>query len=176
MPVERVFVAQPLASAGGRIIASPFQFYVTGEDHLRVISVNSLAGVRLKLQGRFIDTSGKLDAFSYDHIPTSDRTATTTMHQLGVGAVLNLTVFASTGAPVSGQTFVIVQLTRGLGAAAIVLGTLLQGYVTSAQHLGWPGSPIVTSTAGEPLIRKIVGTTPGAGNNINETVPTGARW
>jgi hypothetical protein len=75
-----------------------------------------------------------------------------------------------------GQVFVIVQIVRGFSGATEVLGTLLQGYVTTTQGLGWPGSPIVSSTEGEPAIRFIRGTTPAPGSAFTETVPTGARW
>src|SRR5439155_18890058 len=97
-------------------------------------------------------------------------------YKLGKGAILNLTVFASAGAPLMGQTYVIVQLIKGLTGATIVLGTLLGGYLTATQALGWPGSPIISSTDGEGCTRLIVGTTPAAEANILETVPTGARW
>lgn len=173
---ERLIVATPIASGGGRVISSPFQFYTTGEDRLRVVSVNSLVGVRLKIHHRFVDAFGKVQASEDDHVPNSDRTAHTTEHELGVGSLLNLTLNANSGTPLIGQTFVIVQLIRGTGTAAIVLGTLLQGYVTSTQHLAWPGSPIESSTAGEPFIREVLGTTPAAGGNWSETVPAGARW
>lgn len=175
-PTERVFVAQPFPTAGSRVIASPFQFWSTGEDNLRVVSVNALAGVTLKIQGRFIDAAGVIGAASWDHTPASDRTVRSSEFPLGVGAVLNLVVYAGGATPKIGQTFVIVQLIRGTGAAAIVLGTLLQGYVTSTQALAWPGSPLENSVAGEPTVRHIVGTTPAAGVELSETVPTGARW
>jgi hypothetical protein len=173
---EQLFGAQPVSTAAGRVIASPFQFVLTGEDNLRVISLNSLAGVRVKIQGRRLNDRGKVDAFAFDHVPNSDRSARSEDYALGVGAILNLVVFAYAGTPVVGQTFVITQLIRGFGASAVVLGTLLQGYVTSVQELAWPGSPLVSSTDGEPYVRNIVGTAPGVGNEIDETVPSGARW
>jgi hypothetical protein len=176
VPTERVFVAQPFPTAGARVIASPFQFWSTGEDNLRLVSVNALAGVALKLQGRFIDAAGTISASSWDHTPASDRTVRTSEDPLGVGAVLNLVVFATGATPKIGQTFVIVQLIRGRGTAAIVLGTLLQGYVTSTQALAWPGSPIQTSVEGFGYTRRITGTVPAPGAEVNETVPTGARW
>jgi hypothetical protein len=61
-------------------------------------------------------------------------------------------------------------------ASSFVLGTLLSGYVTAVQALGFPGSPIVSSTSDEPYIRNIIGTQPAAGAEISETVPAGARW
>lgn len=173
---EVAFVAQPSVSASNRVIASPFEFYVTGEDALRIVSVCSVAGVHIKLQGRFIDERGTINANAWDHTPNSDRTTVTDDVPIGVGALLNLTVFASAGSPLIGQCFVIVQLVRGTGAAAIVLGTLLQGYVTSRQGLGWPGSPIQASTDGLPPVRVITPLPPNPGQEFTATVPTGARW
>ena len=176
MPREIALPGQPISTALGRIIASPFQFITSGEDSLRVVSFNSLSGVRLKVQGRWLSETGKVEAFGHDHVPNSDRTARTDDYPLGIGAVLNLVIFANAGSPVIGQTFVIVQLIRGSGVAAVVLGTLLQGYVTSRQTLAWPGSPIQSSTDAEPYVRNLVGTDPAAGSEIIETVPSGARW
>lgn len=173
---EQAFVAQPIASAGGRVIASPFQFYTTGEDRLRVVSACSLTGVTIAIHSRFLALDGTLLANAWTHTPNADRTLVTTEFDIGAGAVLNLTVFASAGSPKIGQCFVIVQLIRGSGSAAIVLGTLLQGYITGTQQLAWPGSPIQDSISGGGYIRAINGTVPATNANVQETVPTGARW
>ena len=165
-----------LPFAGGRLVAAPYQFVTTGEESLRVVSANSLAGVRIKLQGLRLNDRGENHPFAYDHIPNSDRTIVTTDHPIGIGGLLHLTAFVSGASPLVGQTFVIVQVIRGAGAAAIVLGTLLQGYVTSTQGLGWPGSPIQSSIEGGGYIRQVTGTMPAAGANISETVPAGCRW
>jgi len=175
MPPQ-IFVASPFAAGGGRVIASPFQFYVTGEDRLRIITANSQVGCEVTLQWRFLTSDAKPVANRERLTPNSDRSVKTNDFELGVGFLLNLTAFASAGNPKMGQTFVIVQLIRGFGSAALVLGTLLQGYVSGVQHLAWPGSPIVSSTDGEPFLRIITGTAPGVGNDIFEAVPPGARW
>src|SRR4051794_22422027 len=173
---EQVFVGQPPIFGGSRLLPSPSQFFLTGEDRLRVVSANSLTGVSLKVQWRAATLAGDVVPSSQDHTPNSDRTVKRQDYELGSGSLLNVTVFASAGAPLSGQTFVIVQLVRGDGAAAIVLGTLLAGYVTAVQALGFPGSPIMPSVAGEPCVRAITGTTPAPSATSFETVPTGARW
>lgn len=174
--IERAFIAQPTAFAGGRVIVSPFQFTTTGEDNLRIISANSLAGVRLQIRGRRFNEDGNITPFSYDHVPNSDRTIKTTDHALGVGALINVTVTAAAGAPLIGQTFVMCKIIRGLSGATLVLGTLLQGYLTSQQELAWPGSPIINSVDGGGYYRTITGTIPPAGADISENVPTGATW
>ena len=43
---EQVFVAQPVAYAGNRVIASPFQFATSEDDNLQIVSANSLAGTK----------------------------------------------------------------------------------------------------------------------------------
>lgn len=177
MPPE-VFpaLATPFVSAGARVIASPFQFVADVDTAIRVVSVCSAAGVVLAVQGRRFDERGQLQVITETHTPASNRTTTTTTFKPGAGALLNLTVFAAQGAPLVGQCYVMVQLLRSTGATAIVLGTLLGGYVTSTQALGFPGSPVMSSTEGEPVSRAILGTTPAAGAEWIETVPTGARW
>src|SRR4051812_32014952 len=89
---------------------------------------------------------------------------------------MNITAFASAGTPIIGQTFVRVQLIRGLSGATLPIATLLQGYVTSRQDLAYPGSPIRMSTEDAFPVRIITGTDPAAGVEIVETVPDGAVW
>jgi hypothetical protein len=173
---ERVFPARPFEIGGGRILPTPNQFYLTGEDRLRIVAANSLVGVSLKIQVRTANVQGETVAQSFDHTPNSDRSVTTEDYAIGNGSILNLTVFVRTGAPKTGHTFVIMQLVRGVGAAAIVLGTLAQGYVTAQQAVAWPGSPLVNSIEGPGLVRYLPGTTPAVNVEIVETVPTGARW
>jgi len=70
----------------------------------------------------------------------------------------------------------VLSVVRGLASSALELSTLAQGYVTSKQRLGWPGGIFGSSLDGGGALRVISGTTPAAGANISETVPTGARW
>lgn len=173
---ERAIAPAPIAAVGGRVVASPFQFVTDDDDNLQIVSANSVTGIVVTLQGRRLDDKGQIVPFSYTHTPNADRTPKRETFKFGRGALLNLTVFTSVGAPLVGQCYVMVQLLKGFTGATIVLGTLLAGYVTATQALGFPGSPIVTSTEGEPAVRTIAGTTPAAGVNVSETVPTGARW
>lgn len=173
---EVIHVATPIVEGGNRVIASPFQFAMTGEDNLRLSVANSLVGVTVNLDGRFLDQDNKIQAFSYTFTPTADRLVTSMRIPMGRGFVLNLTSYARTGAPKIGQTFVKVDVIRGFSGATIALGTMLQGYVAANQSLGWPGSPIQSSLDGGGFIRFFNGTMPGPGAEISETVPTGARW
>lgn len=175
-PTERRFIAQPSSAAAGRVIASPFQFFTTGEEALRVTSACSVTGARVALHYRFLDPDAGIVANREQHTPNSDRTARSEEYPLGAGALLNLTVFADVGTPKLGQCFVRVQLIRGRGAAAVVMATIAQGYVTANQDLAWPGSTLDRSVDGPGVIRSILGTDPVGGVEIAETVPTGALW
>lgn len=178
MPIPvNIGVTSPLFGAEGRPIVEPGALLVTGNDNLRINSWNSVVGVALTIRLRFIDaTTGDIVANEFVHTPNSNRTKATSDFPLSVGFPLNITVFASAGVPLIGQTFVQVQLVRGFTGATLLLATLLQGYVTSVQAIAYPGSPIIGSLEGAGVLRSVVGTTPGAGADITETVPTGARW
>lgn len=176
MAGEVVFERSTAVSVGGRVIVSPTSFYLTGEDRLRIVSANAKAGVALAVQWRTASLAGETKPSAQVHTPNTDRSVKTEDYELGTGTLLNVTVFARSGAPVVGQTYVMVQLVRGIGAAAIVLGTLLGGYVSAGEALGFPGSPIQNSLESGGYYRAINGTAPAAGVEVSETVPAGARW
>jgi hypothetical protein len=153
------------------------QFYFAGDDWLRVSSLNSVAGVRVVVSGRFLPSDeARPKPFRDDHTPNTDRTVATSDIGLGVGWLQHVTAIVSSGTPTFGAVFVRVDVIRGRGAAATVVGSLLQGFVTSGQRLAWPGSLIRSSLEGAGVLRSIVGTDPAANTEISETVPTGARW
>jgi hypothetical protein len=173
---ERVIAASPIPIAGGRVIASPFQFYLDGADNIRVEGWNSCSGAALEVQGRAIDDQGMIQTFNMVLPLTADRTRARRDFAAVRGYILNLIVLAREAAPCIGQTFARVSIIRGFTGATTILGVLLQGYVTSQQGLGWPGSPIQHSLEAMPVDRFLIGTVPSAGNAFVETVPTGARW
>lgn len=172
----KAFLANPTASAGGRVIASPFQFTTDGNDRLFVRVANSQTGVIVNLNARVIDNAGAITVASWTITPATDRSISEQTFPLGVGALMNVTAFVTGATPKIGQTYVQVFLKRGDGAAAQIYAQLLGGYCTSNQHVSWPGSPIQSSLEGGGVIRTFGGTLPAAGANLSETVPTGARW
>jgi hypothetical protein len=151
--------------------------YVTSEDFLRLTSRNSAASVRLALGLRFLPLGDVRARPSVTpHLPNTDRSSATLDMNLTEGWIQGLTVRATAGAPPLGACYVRVDLMRGSTAAPTLVAELLGGYITGAQGLGWPGSLIMPSIGGPANMRSITGTDPGAGVEISETVPTGARW
>jgi hypothetical protein len=92
------------------------------------------------------------------------------------GELLNAIVYAETGTPQAGQTFVRISVRRGAGGAFDRLGVIIQGQVTANAARSFPGSVVQSPLEVEPYLRTIQGTTPAAGAIISETVPTGVRW
>jgi len=171
----QLFPAAP-AVIEGRASPSPFHFLFTGEDNFQLESWNSAAGVTVAVHGRMWLPNEGIRPFSFAHTPRTDRTLASEFLFTGEGYLLNLAVFASTGTPRVGQTFISLHVVRGMGNAVYRLATVVQGYVTRSQELAFPGSPVVTSEEGGGVIRTITGTDPAANVNWAETVPTGARW
>jgi hypothetical protein len=157
-------------------LRAPRGTFVTGEDQLRATILNGASGVTVAIRGRIESLDGRIVPFNESIVPATDRTASTRTIRLTEGWLLNASVVVSGGSPLTGQTFAMLSLIRGEGSAAIDLATLAAGSITAVQRLAYPGSPVANSLDGAGAIRTIVGTTPGAGLDINETVPAGARW
>jgi hypothetical protein len=150
--------------------------YCTGEEQMRISSFNSLAGVELHLEARFMASNGQLVPIRQRHVPNTDRSLATQLVPLGDGWLSNVQIRATTGAPARGQCYVFVEIVRGTAGALQPLGALLADYVTDVQRIAWPGSPIRSSTEGRGFMRSFTGTNPAANVEFSETVPTGARW
>lgn len=80
--------------------------------------------------------------------------------------------------PSGSWTFAQVYIDRGfqVGAPQTAYGMVWEGYIGGTTFTGWPGSPAKAATDGAGMLRSIVGTTPGAGIDISETVPANRRW
>lgn len=151
--------------------------YVSGEDAIRLGALNSATGVTLRLTGRFLPAnSGRVSVFSHELVPATDRSLSTRSSPLGEGWLIDWSVIASAGTPQIGQCFCVVSLVRGFTATVLDLATLAAGYVTSTQRLTAGLGARATSVDGPGAVRSITGTTPAAGAEITETVPTNAQW
>jgi len=165
------------AISGGSGLALPDTLPTfTGEDRLRVVSLGAVAGVILTVSGRRIGGPGEILPFSFAHSASADRTATTTDLELGSGWLVSLTVRVTAGTVAPGGCYVAVEIIRGTDPAAIVLDTLLAGYVSTRSALAWPYSGLSAPDRWRGRLVVVTGTDPAAGVEITETVPTGAAW
>jgi|SRR5579864_3025385 len=157
--------------------------YVTGEEALRLTVFNAAVGVTVSLRGRFLpavqsadDPPARVGPFQFDLVPTTDRVATVRTQTLGEGWILDWSVIVTGGSPPIGQCYAIVGLVRGTSGNVQELSTLGFGPVTAKQRLSWPTGVNQGFVDGAGALRSITGTLPGAGAEISEVVPTGARW
>lgn len=175
--MEAVTVA-PTLPAGARPIgfAHPSAVYLTGEESLRVSALGNAAGLSVAVAARTLTPDQVIHPTTFTAPVSSNRTLTATTAPLSEGWLMGVSVRVSGGPPPFGAVWVLLELVRGSGSAAIVLQSLVSGFVTANVPLIWPGSPSVQPIDGAGCLRSITGTTPGAGANISETVPVGARW
>jgi len=169
-------IEAPLAHPLTPRLAGGSRVYLTGEDHLRLTSFNSAAGVALAIEARYLDLDGRLIPSADRHVPNTNRTTASSIIGLGEGWLVDVVVRASAGTPRVGQCFVILELVRGLTGAVAPLAVLAQGYVTDTSRFGYPGSKVRASIDGPGVLRSITGTNPAAGAEISESVPANARW
>jgi hypothetical protein len=155
--VERAFLASPAPVGGNQIVAAPAQFIFTGTEALRLTVYRMAVGTTLALEGRFrSDASGRVTPFSYD---IADATIVDggDSHEFTfpAGQLYNVRIGLTGGDGEFGVTFVQLQQIIGAGAAAIVIGTLLQGYLSTKSDLAWPGSPIENVHSGRGRILNV---------------------
>lgn len=150
--------------------------FIRRDEAIRLTSYNAVASVTLTLKSRVCNFVGRIVDSSDTHTPNTDRSAKTSIIRTDEGAILDGQVSLSGAAPQKGQCFVVVELGRGEGGAFTPTRVLAAGYVTAKQPLLFPALSIAGSLDGQGALRSITGSTPAAGADISESVPTGARW
>jgi hypothetical protein len=151
--------------------------YLSNEDALLLTVFNAAAGVTVAVSGRTLAFGAKHPTpFKTTLTPTTNRAATTKVIGLGDGWLLNAQVIVSAGTPVDGQTWARLSLVRGLTSVADESFTLVSDTLTVGKAIAWPSGAVRGPLDGAGAIRSISGTTPGAGAEVSETVPAGARW
>jgi hypothetical protein len=156
--------------------STPSSMFMRFDDNIRVTSYNALASVGLTIRARVMTADGGIDDSVDTQTPNTDRTAKTTIVRTDEGWLLGGQVAVTAAAPLVGQTFVVVEIIKGDTANALAVQLLAAGYVSAKQPLMFPQAIGASSLDGGGALRSITGTTPAAGAEISETVPTGARW
>lgn len=157
-------------------LAAPSLVYLTGEDVVQLVSWNSLAAVKLKARLRILTADGRIVVYPLEQTPATNRTQTSSSFTPVEGWIIAASVEASAGTPSRGQTFAALRIVRGAGAINEESATIAADYVTSQQRLAYPGSGVRSSLDGAGFFRLVTGTVPGAGADITEATPSGARW
>jgi len=149
--------------------------WLTDTETLRLTVFNAAASVRVALRGRKVDCYGESKFASNELVPTTNRAASIVEVQPGAGWLVGAAAILLAGAPLDGQTYAVLSLGIGSSGNFTETEVLAAGTVTSAKRIAWPGSTILGPLECRGALRSIAGTTPGAGVEITETIPTGAR-
>jgi hypothetical protein len=174
---ERVFQgAAPVASGRG-LVASSFQFYLTGDEYLRVEALSpQVIDTVVDIGARRWREADRSIQVQRERLVTDPLLSVTRAeYPLDAGAFLNLRLSTRSTGALLGRLFVRAQLVTGAGDAGAVVGTLLQGYISPENDRAWPGSPI------ETMHDSLGATIRPSGSVINPTnliyiVPAGVRW
>lgn len=157
-------------------VPPPAPLYVTSDDELKIIVWNSVASLSVQVTLRILRPDGQIVPQLETINPTSDRVGNTKFYPLQEGFILGVAVAATSGEQL-GATYVQVAISRGgTGANGFFAQLLTSGYIGQFRALTWPGVIMEHSQAGPGNIRSITGSSPAAGAEIAETVPTGALW
>jgi hypothetical protein len=159
-----------------RNVQPPAMQYIGPEDLLLVQSMNSHATTRVEVRGRLLLPDNTVQPIRYVHTPNRDRSSRADAIPVGGGYLLSLMAVPDAVDVRRGQCFVTLGLTSGAATSNPATHVLAQDYLSSSEAMGWPGSPVHGSAEGVGNLRVIVGTQPAVGQEIDETVPTNARW
>lgn len=173
---ERVVPAGGVPLAGARVVASQFQFYLDGTDNLRLEAWSAGSTAYVQVFGRYRDDAGDVKTFEASVGVTSDRLPHSRDVPAIRGYILNLVVYGVGASDHYGDTFVKVSIIRGLTGGIIVLGTLLQGYVTTRQSLAFPGSSIAAMSDFPGYLTEVISAGALPGQNMIFTCPVNTRW
>lgn len=178
MLTERILRAaratQSLADTGA--IASTSSFTLGGTERLRVLTCGSVAGVTMRIVVRRLDEHGALQYDQYEQEVSSDRSTDIVDYPLGAGQLLTVIANARNAECAIGECYVRVGVALGSSSDPPAVATLIQSYVTRAQHAFWPGSPLRHSWEGPGALKIIAGDLPAVGDPLVLTCPDGARW
>jgi hypothetical protein len=111
----------------------------------------------------------------FDLPVTSVRAVNSNQFDLPEGYMLSLQAVGNVGTN-RGRCFVQCSIVRGAGASKVGFTQLISDYFSRAHDPAWPVGEYISSVENSGAVRSVLGTTPGAGAEISETVPSGARW
>lgn len=157
-------------------VQPPSGSYIVTEESLQLLIFNSFPGAVVTAALRVLDPDGVIRLYDYTLLPASTRLAQIFNFSFVEGFVLS--VFATTSSNIRiGQCYVAFGMLRGGGGSGFATHIFAAGYVGGTSFvLGNPFQVPRYSTDGSGWIRTIQGTQPAAGADLNETVPTNAKW
>jgi len=157
-------------------VQPPSRVYIGVDDVLQVSFANNNGLGQMAIRGRILRPDGIIVPFDEFFTVGATRSFNFFNFSLSEGFLLSMT--ASIPLPGTAEVSTYVQVSVKRGGSAVLFGydVLMAGYVGQNRLLAWPSYPATRPLEGPGMIRVIAGSTPVAGAEINEVVPTNARW
>ena len=152
------------------------ELWVTPDDMLIIGVRSSLPGVTLTLAARMWDPTGQFVGGVTNVVPPGDRSLNFYTMPLGYGYLTHAALVTPSGNVHRGQTYVQVLLARELATKFQTYACLFQGYLSSTRKLSWPPGLLEDPLDGQGYLYDFQVSTPSAGSQWNQQVPSFARW
>jgi hypothetical protein len=160
-----------------RGVQPPASLYVRQGELLFVEARSAAASQVVQLEGRLLlAATGEVIPLTLTVRPPADRSGLVGTIRLAEGFLLSLIVGLVGTTARRGQVYMRAGISTAPGETGIDPLILVQGYGTAEFVLAWPPGFQEPAVSGPGMLRSITGTDPAANTEINETVPTDARW
>jgi hypothetical protein len=160
-------------------IQPPANVYVTTDDTLVIGGWNAAPNQTLIVSVRFLLSTGPTVQGQYSFTLPSNRSAFAFYIPLTNGYMLSVTLALQGGSSTfaqRGYCYCSVNIARAGTVFGIPSFVLFSDYVSADLSISWPSWTQNASVSGMGAGRSIILTTPAAGSNLSETVPTNCRW
>lgn len=157
-------------------IMPPSNVFIDRDDILNIFTFSLIDGLTITVRIRELIPDNTVQTSEIKIRTNSSNFPFQTPIVLSEGFLLSLTILGDPSAPEWGNVFAAAQLIRGTIGTSNSTEILCRGVAGASHPLSFPYGGIKYPFEGPGNIRLIAGTTPGAGAEISEMVPAGARW
>jgi len=153
----------------------PVNAYVTQTQFLQILVFNAIANLTVTVYLQMLLPDGSISQNAWNLTPSTTRSQNGLNVPLAEGFILEVSVL-STPQQALNRTFCKISIISGSGGGINNSQVLCAGYLNKGTALSYPNGPLISMSDGAGAVVDVTGTTPGAGAEISETVPTGVIW
>ena len=175
-PPSQVQTAPNLVQFDPKLVVPSQPLYLQRNDVIAFNLLTNGTNITVRVNYRWLTPAGEIEEGELNTPPTTGAGFFT----LGIyeGWLLSFAARVTSGAVLGQWAFIQALITRANNpnAQSPMHSLFWSGFIYSFTANGWPGLPAKEITDGAGTIRVIPGTFPGAGSEIQETVPAQRRW
>lgn len=166
----------PVATFLVKGVQPPASQYIGPSDQIQITVLNPNVAVSLKLGLRLLNLKGEVSPMVYE-IDSPATGATPFVKVITPGECFMLSATLGQANVRRGQAYCTLLLQRGNPTGGAAVGdVLIAGYPSRTETLGFPRSPVESSTRGRGAILTYKEPSPGTGLEISLVVPPATRW